>query len=73
MTFSLKYGMMKVQGELIMPLYEFVCPDCNKTQTVIRSVAERNTMVICDSCGAEMKRRLTATAIRTCSTNKGKG
>ena len=33
-----------------MPLYEYKCPECNKTFEMIRSLAERDDKVECPHC-----------------------
>ena len=39
-----------------MPLYEYRCKTCNALTTALRSVAESEVPVPCESCGAEARR-----------------
>ena len=42
-----------------MPLYEYICPDCNTETELLRSFSEADQSLTCDACGGEhVKRKL---------------
>jgi len=45
-----------------MPLYEYKCPACDSAWEMVRSVDERNALVLC-RCGADMERQPSAAAM----------
>lgn len=46
-----------------MPLWEFVCDDCEMSCTMFRQTGSRPPAPTCDKCGAEMKYRISPGAI----------
>lgn len=46
-----------------MPIYGFKCPDCSSSRDVVCSVAERDGLRSCQSCGAPMQRMPGASAM----------
>ena len=42
-----------------MPLYEYECQDCSNVQAILRSIAERDSLLRCESCDSKrMMRRI---------------
>jgi putative FmdB family regulatory protein len=42
-----------------MPIYEYVCQDCDKDFEVIRSMSQADAPIACQACGGEhVKRKL---------------
>ncbi len=39
-----------------MPAYDYKCPDCNATTTVVRGISEKEAKPICITCAREMGR-----------------
>lgn len=37
-----------------MPLYEYICTECEHKQEVMRLVRELNKVQFCDKCGGQM-------------------
>lgn len=38
------------------PAYDYKCPDCNKTTTVVRAMNDEEAKPICITCATEMAR-----------------
>ena len=40
-----------------MPLYEYICDDCDERFDALRSIADADTPISCPQCGGEHTRR----------------
>ena len=48
-----------------MPLYAYVCTSCDRAQSHIRPIDERDAPHPCEACGAEdLERQITAPSVR---------
>lgn len=48
-----------------MPVYDFHCPDCRRTEAVVRKVDQRDGLQMCSACSSSMVRRMVyRTAVR---------
>lgn len=48
-----------------MPLYEYLCPQCDTVQPIIRAVRRRNALAVCDECLVPMERVLSLVSVKT--------
>ena len=45
--------------EISMPIYEYICQDCQKEYELLRSFSEADAPLACEQCGGEhVKRKL---------------
>jgi putative FmdB family regulatory protein len=44
-----------------MPIYEFVCRDCQKTFEIARPISESSSTVTCTQCGSTKVERIWST------------
>lgn len=48
-----------------MPVYDFHCPDCHRSESVVRKVEQRDGLHTCTACSGAMNRKMVyRTAIR---------
>lgn len=47
-----------------MPMYEFMCIDCNDTLELILKFDNRNDVILCKKCGGTLKRVPTASSFK---------
>ena len=46
-----------------MPMYEYACPVCGVRTELLRRFSERDTEAVCEACGSEARRALSAFAV----------
>ena len=51
----------EVRRRFTMPVYEFVCRDCQKTFEIIRPMSESSASVTCIHCGSTKVERIWST------------
>ena len=39
-----------------MPGYEYKCPKCNIVHTLYRSITEKETQYVCETCNVQLRR-----------------
>ena len=47
-----------------MPIYSYRCPTCDTVETDLRSVADRDSVYVCDRCNTTCNRAVDAPAIK---------
>lgn len=53
-----------------MPIYSYICPACKEKDEIVRTMSERNNVVLCPNCAFVMNRDFRAehnVISRTCS------
>ena len=53
-----------------MPVYEYRCTSCERVSERTTSIADRQSTVDCDHCGAVAKRIISRSAVRLSSSSK---
>lgn len=47
-----------------MPMYEYICKDCNTKTTVLTDIYDDPSKPICEKCGNSMERQMGTPAFR---------
>ena len=47
-----RYNSYGIKREAPMPLYDYVCNDCNKTFELVLTLKEHDTEIKCPKCGS---------------------
>ena len=69
MTVKKKMATLKVRRLIKMPIYEYICPECNTKFEKLRSLNDADKKCECPRCHAEASRKLSVFSAFSSSTS----